>query len=144
MSKYTKDLVYIIIGSNDPSSDGVSINESYNNSHIEAIKAIANFFKSAGIDIGYAGQKIAEEAAFDIVKNGHIVFFNANPIAYLKIPKEISKKQYKILEIIKDELKEFNLYFQTLDPVSEECFESSFYEKNFVLKKEMFNIKDRG
>ena len=143
MIKYTKDLVYIILGSDNPSYDGLGIGESHDNSHIKSIKVIAELLRCNGFEIGNFDERVAEEAAFDLVKSGHIVFFNAAPIAYLKIPKEISKKQYAILEILEEELREYDLYVQHLDPVSLEAFLSKFHEKDFVLKKKDFKLKDR-
>ena len=81
--------------------------------------------------------------SFVALSKKFIPVFNAAPIAYLKIPKEISKKQYAILEILEEELREYDLYVQHLDPVSLEAFLSKFHEKDFVLKKKDFKLKDR-
>ncbi|HPF83644.1 MAG TPA: hypothetical protein PLV83_05755 [Bacilli bacterium] len=143
MEKYTDELVLMIIGNEKEELDGKIIKSSYKDSHLHSIIELSNILKEQGINLEYFNKNTAEEAAFDIVKKGYILLFNVyDVLAFLKLPKTITLKQYKVLELLEKELSNFVLYEQVINPENEEEFSSIEHDKNFVLKKEKYNIKE--
>lgn len=136
MEKETNELVFIILNSDIESLDGKLIKCSCNNSHIKSLIKIRNMLEFQGISLGYFDTKNVEEAAFDLIKHGHIVFLNIdNYLGFLKMPEKPSKKQLLTLKSLESELKDFILYEQTLIPPKNETLSSKEYVKNYKVNK---------
>ena len=143
MKKYTDELVLTILSSDNPKYDGSIKKSSYSNSHLQALLKIADTLDKEGFSIGKIDSNFAEEAAFNFVTEGHIVFFNVyDSLAFLKLPKTITKRQYEVLKIIENELQQYFLYEQKLDPINPEVFDSIQYNKNYKVLEKNYTIKE--
>lgn len=140
---FTDELVLIVLGSEIEKFDGLPIKLSHDNSHIASIVRIAHRLDDYGFDIGYYDDEhFAIEAAYQIMKRGHIIFLNAsNELGYLKLPKTLTEKQYKFLESIKDELKQWDLYEQRINPENEETIVSTKHIKTYEVDRSKYTIK---
>lgn len=140
---FTDQLVLIVLGSEIEKFDGLPIKISHNNSHLASIIRVAHRLDDYGFNIGYYDDEFTgEEAAYYLMKNGHIVLFNdLKGNAYLKIPKTLTEKQYKFLELIKDELKQFDLSEQRINPDDEETIVSEEYIKTYEVDRSKYTIK---
>lgn len=140
---FTDQLVLIVLSSEIEKFDGLPIKLSYNNSHLASIIKIAHRLDDYGFNIGYYDEELmGEEAAYQLMKNGHIVLFNdLDGNAYLKIPKTLTEKQYKFLELIKDELKRFELSEQRINPEDEETTINKEYGKKYEVDRSRYTIK---
>lgn len=139
---YTDELVLIVLGSDIEEYDGFAVKGSYKNSHIKSIIVLANVLKDMGFDIGYFDKEISDEAGYNLMKNGHIVFFNVSgKLGYLKLPKTLTEKQYKFLELIKDELKQWDFYEQRINKEDEENIISIECPKTYEVNRSKYTIK---
>ncbi|MDD2180934.1 MAG: hypothetical protein PHW32_01040 [Bacilli bacterium] len=97
--------------------------------HRDSLKKIVNDFRNEGYPLGKVDYSMFNEAGFDLINMGHILFCNCtvedNYFGYVFLPNKLTVKQVESLKKIEVSLQKFeSLYLMTIDENDKESFDA--------------------
>lgn len=105
--------------------------------HRDSIKNIVYQLDLEGYSVGNVDFSNANEAGFDLVNKGHIMFLNCTTqnyvFGYVFLPNTITKKQIESLKVFEPALQQFpHLYIMKVNELDRETFntDSNVYDFN--------------
>ncbi|MFA5603572.1 MAG: hypothetical protein WDA12_01795 [Bacilli bacterium] len=104
--------------------------------HRDSIKQIINEFKSEGYSLNDINLYSSNEAGYDLVSQGHILFCNCTTgkyyFGYVFLPEKITTNQIQSLKLFEEDFQMFEqLYIMKIDEMDQESFEINVQSHEF-------------